>query len=211
MTISAVSAETGRAVEELDVEYAGEPLEIGFNARYILDMLQQIDGDDGAVRDGQRRGTDRGARPGRREHALRADAHARMTALPLAREAGAAGGTGSRAVGQAARACTTFATTASSCWLQAPAGRSCCTATTVPARPTCSRPCRCWPRAAGLRRARLGELDRAAAAPGVCGRGRWPARPGRDRNRRAIRATEPADGRRRRASRCAARMAGRAS
>lgn len=45
VTISAVSAETGRAVEELDVEYSGEPLEIGFNARYILDMLQEIDGE----------------------------------------------------------------------------------------------------------------------------------------------------------------------
>ena len=46
MTLSAVSAETGRAGEELDVDYAGDPLEIGFNARYILDMLQQIDGDE---------------------------------------------------------------------------------------------------------------------------------------------------------------------
>lgn len=43
--ISAVSAETGRAEEELDVDYAGESLEIGFNARYVLDMLQEIDGD----------------------------------------------------------------------------------------------------------------------------------------------------------------------
>ena len=45
VTISAVSAETGRAVEELDVDYSGESLEIGFNARYILDMLQEIDGE----------------------------------------------------------------------------------------------------------------------------------------------------------------------
>ncbi|MFO1049940.1 MAG: DNA polymerase III subunit beta [Geminicoccaceae bacterium] len=45
VTISAVSADTGRAVDELDVDYAGDALEIGFNARYILDMLQQIDGD----------------------------------------------------------------------------------------------------------------------------------------------------------------------
>ena len=45
VTISAVSAETGRAVEELDVNYAGDGLEIGFNARYILDMLQEIDGE----------------------------------------------------------------------------------------------------------------------------------------------------------------------
>lgn len=45
VTISAVSAEYGRAVDELDVEYSSEPLEIGFNARYILDMLQEIDGE----------------------------------------------------------------------------------------------------------------------------------------------------------------------
>ncbi len=44
VTISAVSAETGRAVEELDVDYTGDQLEIGFNARYILDMMQEIDG-----------------------------------------------------------------------------------------------------------------------------------------------------------------------
>lgn len=45
VTVSAVSAETGRAVEELDADYSAETLEIGFNARYILDMLQEIDGE----------------------------------------------------------------------------------------------------------------------------------------------------------------------
>lgn len=45
VVLSSVSAETGRASEELDVEYTGEPLEIGFNARYILDMLSEIDGE----------------------------------------------------------------------------------------------------------------------------------------------------------------------
>ena len=44
VTVSAVSTEAGRAVEEIDAEFAGEPLEIGFNARYILDMLSEIDG-----------------------------------------------------------------------------------------------------------------------------------------------------------------------
>jgi DNA polymerase-3 subunit beta len=46
LTLSAVSPDAGRAVEELDVAYAGEPLEIGFNARYILDMSTQIDGEE---------------------------------------------------------------------------------------------------------------------------------------------------------------------
>jgi DNA polymerase-3 subunit beta len=44
LTLSAVSPDAGRAVEELDVDYAAEPLEIGFNARYILDMSAQIEG-----------------------------------------------------------------------------------------------------------------------------------------------------------------------
>ena len=46
LTLSAVSPEAGRAVEELDVSYPSEPLEIGFNARYMLDMSAQIEGDD---------------------------------------------------------------------------------------------------------------------------------------------------------------------
>ena len=46
LTLSAVSPEAGRAVEELDVSYPSEPLEIGFNARYMLDMSAQVDGED---------------------------------------------------------------------------------------------------------------------------------------------------------------------
>jgi DNA polymerase-3 subunit beta len=46
LTLSAVSPDAGRAVEELDVDYAAEAMEIGFNARYILDMSAQIEGDE---------------------------------------------------------------------------------------------------------------------------------------------------------------------
>jgi DNA polymerase-3 subunit beta len=46
MTLSVISPEAGRAVEELDVSYHDDPLEIGFNARYMLDMSAQIEGDD---------------------------------------------------------------------------------------------------------------------------------------------------------------------
>jgi DNA polymerase-3 subunit beta len=42
MTLSAHSADTGSAIEELEVGYAGEPVDFGFNARYILDVTQQI-------------------------------------------------------------------------------------------------------------------------------------------------------------------------
>ncbi|MCS6778568.1 MAG: DNA polymerase III subunit beta [Geminicoccaceae bacterium] len=44
VTVSAVSPDYGRAIEELDADYRGEPLEIGFNARYVLDILGEIDG-----------------------------------------------------------------------------------------------------------------------------------------------------------------------
>lgn len=37
--------EAGQAVEELDVDYEGEPFEIGFNARYLLDVAGQIQGE----------------------------------------------------------------------------------------------------------------------------------------------------------------------
>ncbi|MEM6414926.1 MAG: DNA polymerase III subunit beta [Pseudomonadota bacterium] len=36
--------EAGSAMEELSVDYTGDPLEIGFNARYLLDVASQIDG-----------------------------------------------------------------------------------------------------------------------------------------------------------------------
>jgi DNA polymerase-3 subunit beta len=45
LTLSATSAENGSASEELEVDYGGSALEIGFNARYLLDIAQQIQGD----------------------------------------------------------------------------------------------------------------------------------------------------------------------
>ncbi|NWH09091.1 MAG: DNA polymerase III subunit beta [Alphaproteobacteria bacterium] len=44
LTLSVVNPEAGSANEELPVDYGAEPLEIGFNARYLLDILQQLDG-----------------------------------------------------------------------------------------------------------------------------------------------------------------------
>lgn len=38
------SPESGTATEEVAATYAGEPMEIGFNARYLLDILDQIEG-----------------------------------------------------------------------------------------------------------------------------------------------------------------------
>ena len=45
LVLSATSAENGSASEELEVDYGGSALEIGFNARYLLDIAQQIQGD----------------------------------------------------------------------------------------------------------------------------------------------------------------------
>jgi DNA polymerase-3 subunit beta len=42
--------EAGSALEELSVDYGGDPLEIGFNARYLLDVAQQIDGETATFR-----------------------------------------------------------------------------------------------------------------------------------------------------------------
>ncbi len=45
LTLSVTSPEHGTATEELPAEYQGEPMEIGFNARYLLDILEQIEGE----------------------------------------------------------------------------------------------------------------------------------------------------------------------
>ncbi len=45
LTLSASSAEQGTATEELEVTYAADPMESGFNSRYLLDMMAQIEGD----------------------------------------------------------------------------------------------------------------------------------------------------------------------
>jgi len=45
VTLSANSPEAGSATEELEAKYDGALLDIGFNARYLLDILQQVEGD----------------------------------------------------------------------------------------------------------------------------------------------------------------------
>jgi DNA polymerase-3 subunit beta len=43
LTLSVNNPESGSATEELSVEYGFDPLEIGFNARYLLDISQQLE------------------------------------------------------------------------------------------------------------------------------------------------------------------------
>jgi DNA polymerase-3 subunit beta len=43
--LSVTSPENGTAAEEVPGDYASPGFDIGFNARYLLDILNQIDGD----------------------------------------------------------------------------------------------------------------------------------------------------------------------
>ncbi len=45
VTLSASSPEHGSAIEEVEAAYDAGQLEIGFNSRYLLDIMQQIEGD----------------------------------------------------------------------------------------------------------------------------------------------------------------------
>ncbi|MBM3616974.1 MAG: DNA polymerase III subunit beta [Alphaproteobacteria bacterium] len=45
LTLSANSPENGTASEDLDVQYGADALEIGFNSRYLLEMMAQIEGE----------------------------------------------------------------------------------------------------------------------------------------------------------------------
>jgi len=49
MTLSANSPDSGSATEELSIEYSGNTLEIGFNSRYLLDILAQVEGETARV------------------------------------------------------------------------------------------------------------------------------------------------------------------
>jgi DNA polymerase-3 subunit beta len=45
LTLSVTNPDSGSAVEELEVDYEAAPLDIGFNARYLLDIASQLEGD----------------------------------------------------------------------------------------------------------------------------------------------------------------------
>ena len=45
LTISSSNPDMGEAREEIDIEYSGEPIDIGFNAKYLLDCLAVMDTD----------------------------------------------------------------------------------------------------------------------------------------------------------------------
>ena len=45
LMLSVTNPDSGSATEEIEVEYGSEPLDIGFNSRYLLDIAAQLDGD----------------------------------------------------------------------------------------------------------------------------------------------------------------------
>ncbi len=45
ISLSSNSAETGSGAEDIDIEYNGEKIEIGYNAKYMLEIMSQIDGE----------------------------------------------------------------------------------------------------------------------------------------------------------------------
>jgi DNA polymerase III subunit beta len=45
LTLSVNNPDAGNAVEELEVDYDASPIDIGFNARYLLDIAGQLEGD----------------------------------------------------------------------------------------------------------------------------------------------------------------------
>ncbi|QFU14721.1 DNA polymerase III subunit beta [Microvirga thermotolerans] len=45
LTLSVNNPDSGSATEEIEVDYDSAPIDIGFNARYLLDITAQLDGD----------------------------------------------------------------------------------------------------------------------------------------------------------------------
>ncbi len=45
LELNSQSADSGTAEEEIDVSYSSDPMQIGFNSRYMLEMLSQLEGD----------------------------------------------------------------------------------------------------------------------------------------------------------------------
>ena len=49
LTLAVNHSETGQGTEELEADYDGDPMEIGFNAKYLLDVTQQIEAENARI------------------------------------------------------------------------------------------------------------------------------------------------------------------
>ena len=47
--LSASSSENASATDEVPIDYAGDGLEVGFNARYLMDILDEVDGETAVI------------------------------------------------------------------------------------------------------------------------------------------------------------------
>src|SRR3954470_3825165 len=50
LMLSVTNPDSGSATEEIEVEYDGDPIDIGFNSRYLLDIAAQLDGEVAVLR-----------------------------------------------------------------------------------------------------------------------------------------------------------------
>jgi DNA polymerase-3 subunit beta len=50
LMLSVTNPDSGSATEELEIEYASDPIDIGFNSRYLLDIAAQIEGEVAVLR-----------------------------------------------------------------------------------------------------------------------------------------------------------------
>ena len=50
MTLSVNNPDSGSASEEIEVDYDSAPIDIGFNARYLLDIIEQLAGDTALIK-----------------------------------------------------------------------------------------------------------------------------------------------------------------
>ena len=76
VTLSVNNPDSGSATEELEAEYEADPLDIGFNSRYLLDIVSQIEGETAVLRLADPGFADADRGQGRQERALCPDADA---------------------------------------------------------------------------------------------------------------------------------------
>lgn len=50
LTLSVTNPDSGSAIEEIEVDYDQDAIEIGFNARYLLDIAAELDGDTALIK-----------------------------------------------------------------------------------------------------------------------------------------------------------------
>jgi DNA polymerase-3 subunit beta len=50
LLLSVTNPDSGSATEEIEVDYSAEPLDIGFNSRYLLDIAAQIEGESAVLK-----------------------------------------------------------------------------------------------------------------------------------------------------------------